>query len=200
MGYHGEVSEPTAADVSQTGCVTGVPLAPRAAKTDGLAIPLPVAECQAPLRLAASASESADGEHPQTATTPKGRCTSFAVTFPDGTRIGESKASVTFAKSIEKIGAPQVAALNLEMAGDPIVTRDRSEIKKMPRMVNEIAGGWFVKTHSSIYTKLSFLRRINDALDACLRTLLFLRQTKRTPRPPRCRMRRVTKARERLRV
>jgi len=130
-------------------------------------------------------SESADAEHPQAATTPKGHCTNFAVTFSDGTRIGESKASVTFARTIEKIGAPQVAALNLEMAGDPIVTQDRSEIKKMPRMVNEIAGDWFVKTHSSTYTKLSFLRRINDALDLGLKFELFRREPLPKPTNPR---------------
>ena len=67
-------------------------------------------------------------------------------------------------------------ALGLEMAGDPIVTRERTAIKKMPQMVLEISGGWFVKTHSSTYTKMSFLRKIAVALKVDLKFELFRKE------------------------
>lgn len=62
------------------------------------------------------------------------------------------------------------------MAGDPIVTRERTAIKKMPQMVLEISGGWFVKTHSSTYTKMSFLRKIAVALKVDLKFELFRKE------------------------
>ena len=107
---------------------------------------------------------------------PRGHCTNFAVTFSDGTRISESKASTTFAKAIDKIGPARVAALGLSMAGDPLVTRDKSEIKKMPQLVQAVSDGWFVKTHSNTYTKMGFLTKIADALDVKLEFDLFRRE------------------------
>ena len=107
---------------------------------------------------------------------PRGHCTNFAVTFSDGTRISEAKASVTFAKTIDKIGPARVAALALSMAGDPLVTRDKSEIKKMPQLVQAVSDGWFVKTHSNTYTKMGFLTKIADALDVKLEFDLFRRE------------------------
>lgn len=115
-------------------------------------------------------------ENPRERSESKGHCTNFAVTFPDGVRIGEAKASTTFALAIAAFGPERVAALGLEMAGDPIVTRERTAIKKMPQMVLEISGGWFVKTHSSTYTKMSFLRKIAVALKVDLKFELFRKE------------------------
>ena len=119
-------------------------------------------------------------QEPDEPPTPRGRCTNFAVTLPDGVRIAESKASVTFAKTIEKLGAERVAGLGLRMAGDPIVAQDRAEIKKMPTMVQPIAGGWFVKTHSNTYTKMQFLRNIAESLGIELKFELFRKEEIKT--------------------
>ena len=119
-----------------------------------------------------------DDEYPRqdTPDAPRGHCTNFAVIFSDGERISEPKGSLTFARVMTKIGPERVAALGIEMAGDPLVTRDRTQIHSMPQMVQEIDGGWFVKTHSSTYTKMGFIRRIADALDIELEIEQFYRK------------------------
>ena len=113
---------------------------------------------------------------------PRGQ-TILAVTFSDGTRIADAKASETLARAIEKIGASKVAALGIQMAGDPLVTRNRDEIQKMPAMVQEIAMGWFVKTHSNTYTKRQQLERISEALGLSLKVEVLQKvKEDKTPR------------------
>ena len=90
--------------------------------------------------------------------------TNFTVKLPDGRVIADSKAFWVMAKAIEAMGADKVAALGVLCGGEPLVTRDKSQLKKHPSAIAEIAGGWFVKTHSGTAAKISYIKRIAKAL------------------------------------
>ncbi len=107
----------------------------------------------------------------------------LAVTFPDGTRLAEDTAGKTFALAIEKIGAAKVAPLGKRYGDDPIVTRNAAEIKTMPKMRQEIADGWFVKTHSNTGAKKKALLEISDALGLSLKVEVL--QKVKEDKPPR---------------
>ena len=90
--------------------------------------------------------------------------TTFTVRFPDGTVVSDKKAKSVLAKTIEKIGVEKVARLGILCGGEPLVTKDRSLLKKYPNAVGAISGGWFVKTHSSTAAKMNFVKAIAKGL------------------------------------
>lgn len=90
--------------------------------------------------------------------------TNFTVRMPDGRTISNSKAFWVMAKTIEAIGADRVAALGIMCGGEPLVTKDKSLLKKHPSAIASIAGGWFVKTHSGTAAKIGYVKRIAKAL------------------------------------
>ncbi|MBQ9693165.1 MAG: hypothetical protein IJV69_00195 [Kiritimatiellae bacterium] len=98
--------------------------------------------------------------------------TKFTVKFPDGTLITAPKAKDVLAKTIEKIGASKVAALGFLPAGEPLVTKDKSQLQKQPHEIAEIKGGWFVKTHSSTQAKMTQVEQIAKALEIKLKVTL----------------------------
>ncbi len=98
--------------------------------------------------------------------------TNFTVKFSNGTMVTAPQARLVFAKSIEMIGAKKVAALNLFCCGEPLVTNDKSQIKKEPSQITEISGGWFVKTHSSTSDKMAYVKRISEKLKLNLEVTL----------------------------
>ena len=90
--------------------------------------------------------------------------TNFTVKMPDGKIISNSRAFWVMAKTIEAIGADKVAALGIMCGGEPLVTKDKSLLKKHPSAIAEIAGGWFIKTHSGTAAKIGYVKRIAKAL------------------------------------
>ena len=90
--------------------------------------------------------------------------TNFTVTFPDGTVIADRKAKVVFGKAIAKLGASQVAAFGILLAGEPLISRDKSVFKKFPSQVFS-TGGWHVRTHSSTAAKINLLKKIATLLN-----------------------------------
>ena len=90
--------------------------------------------------------------------------TNFTVRMPDGKTISNSKAFWVMAKTIEAIGAEKVAALGIMCGGEPLVTKDKTLLKKHPSAIAPIAGGWFVKTHSGTAAKIGYVKRIAKAL------------------------------------
>lgn len=90
--------------------------------------------------------------------------TNFTVRMPDGKTISNSKAFWVMAKTIEAIGAEKVAALGIICGGEPLATKDKTLLKKHPSAIAPIAGGWFVKTHSSTAAKIGYVKRIAKAL------------------------------------
>lgn len=95
--------------------------------------------------------------------------TNFRVLFPDGTVIEEKTAKAAFAKTIEKIGAEAVAGLNIVVAAEPLLSRDRKAFRKFPSQLERIAGGWYVKTHSSTAAKRELLEKIAARLGVSFR-------------------------------
>ena len=91
--------------------------------------------------------------------------TNFSVTFPDGKVIEDKKASIVFGKTIARLGASQVAAFNILLGGEPLVSRDESVFKKHPSQVLPIGNGWFVKTHNSTASKISLLEKISTLMN-----------------------------------
>ena len=91
--------------------------------------------------------------------------TNFTVKFPNGKIISDPKACKVLAKTIEDLGPEKVASLNLLLAGEPLITRDKSLLKKNPSQIIEIKNGWFIKTHSSTQTKIQYLTRISKLLN-----------------------------------
>ncbi len=90
--------------------------------------------------------------------------TNFMVKMPDGKIVSNSRAFWVMAKTIEVIGADKVAALGIMCGGEPLVTKDKSLLKKHPSAIAEIAGGWFIKTHSGTAAKIGYVKRIAKAL------------------------------------
>jgi len=90
--------------------------------------------------------------------------TNFTVRMPDGRTISDSKALWVMAKTIEAIGADRVAGLGIMCGGEPLVTKDKSLLKKHPSAIAPIAGGWFVKTHSGTAAKIGYVKKIAKAL------------------------------------
>jgi len=90
--------------------------------------------------------------------------TNFTVRMPDGKTISNSKAFWVMAKTIEALGAEKVAALGIMCGGEPLVTKDKTLLKKHPSAIAEIAGGWFVKTHSGTAAKIRYVKQIAKAL------------------------------------
>ena len=90
--------------------------------------------------------------------------TNFTVKLPDGKVVADSKAFWVMAKAIEAMGADKVAALGVLCGGEPLVTKDKSLLKKRPSAIAEIAGGWFVKTHSGTAAKIRYVKQIAKAL------------------------------------
>ncbi len=90
--------------------------------------------------------------------------TNFTVKLPDGKVITDSKAFWVMAKAIEAMGADKVAALGVLCGGEPLVTKDKSLLKKHPSAIVEISGGWFVKTHSGTAAKIRYVKQIAKAL------------------------------------
>ena len=88
----------------------------------------------------------------------------FTVRFPDGVTITDKKAYWVLARSIEKLGAADVAKLGVMVGGEPLVTLDRSLLKKHPNAIAAIKGGWFVKTHSGTAAKMRYVKTIAKAL------------------------------------
>ena len=48
--------------------------------------------------------------------------------------------------------------------GEPLVTNDKTRLTKQPSQIAEIAGGWFVKTHSSTQATMKQVEQIAKAL------------------------------------
>ena len=90
--------------------------------------------------------------------------TNFTVKLPDGKVIANSKAFWVMAKAIEAMGADKVAALGVLCGGEPLVTKDKTLLRKHPSAIAEIAGGWFVKTHSGTAAKIRYVKQIAKAL------------------------------------
>lgn len=88
----------------------------------------------------------------------------FTVRFPDGVTIADEKAYWVLAKSIEKLGAADVAKLGVMVGGEPLVTQDKALLKKHPNAIAAIKGGWFVKTHSGTAAKMRYVKTIAKAL------------------------------------
>lgn len=81
------------------------------------------------------------------------------VTFPDGNVIFHEKAAYTLVKVVEHIGAERVAELNLNIEGQPFVSKNRYKF-----LQHEIGGGWKVTTHSNTAKKKQIIEKVSDML------------------------------------
>ena len=88
--------------------------------------------------------------------------TILRVTFPDGAVIEDSKAKITFTKTIQKIGLMRVRNLGIAFCGVPIVSNTLD--KKYGRAQVLVEGGLYVMTHSSTHDKKKQLDKIAKEL------------------------------------
>ena len=88
--------------------------------------------------------------------------TILRVTFPDGAVIEDSKAKITFTKTIQKIGLMRVRNLGIAFCGVPIVSNTLD--KKYGRAQVPVEGGLYVMTHSSTHDKKKQLDKIAKEL------------------------------------
>ena len=95
-------------------------------------------------------------------THPLASKTNFTVRFEDGTIIHSSKASDSFAQTIDKIGSKSVADLALICCGEQLVSKQRST--KYPSESVLISDGYYVLTHSSTAAKIKYLQTIGKSL------------------------------------
>ena len=88
--------------------------------------------------------------------------TVLRVTFPDGTVIADSKAKVTFVKTIERIGLMRVRTLGLSFCHVPLVSNTLD--KKYAKQQTPVGSGLYVMTHSSTKDKKKQLDKMSDQL------------------------------------
>jgi hypothetical protein len=81
------------------------------------------------------------------------------VTFPDGSVIFHEKAAYTLIEVVEHVGADRIAELNLNIEGQPLVSKNRCKFTQ-----HEINGGWRVTTHSNTAKKKQIIERVSDML------------------------------------
>ena len=80
------------------------------------------------------------------------------------TRRGSIRLSGTWARQTCCRCAADVAKLGVMVGGEPLVTQDKTLLKKHPNAIAPINGGWFVKTHSGTAAKVRYVKTIAKAL------------------------------------
>lgn len=85
--------------------------------------------------------------------------TRLLVRFSDGTVVSEVTAAATLARAIERIGCDVVAALDLSVNRENLVSRQPS-----PEYATIKVGSHFVRTHSSTAQKRRHLLQISQEL------------------------------------
>lgn len=95
--------------------------------------------------------------------------TGLLVRFPDGTIVAEPKAATTLVKAIKKIGFERVAALEVLVNKENIVSLQPSR-----RYHDTYVAPYYVKTHSSTEQKKKTLERISDELGLGLLVSILL--------------------------
>ena len=94
--------------------------------------------------------------------------TNLEVTFPDGTVVHEAKANLTLGKVVEIIGPGIVAALtgsvHFRPNGEPLVTRNRSDLNKYPSNILKLKGGWYLNTQTDTDRKAETVKAVAKAL------------------------------------
>ena len=108
----------------------------------------------------------------------KNKKEALKVVFPDGFEIFEPRASTTFGKAIEKIGAERVASVSIE----GLISKNPDGYKAY----QIVGGGYFVNTHSSTVTKGKQLEDISKRLGLDLKIsvvpgVYVNRKTQRVP-------------------
>lgn len=94
----------------------------------------------------------------------RSRKTNIKVTFADGTVIHNNKASITFAKVIEKVGVEIVKKLHFRLNGSELISPTADKFRQQ----QQINGG-YVAVHSSTMAKLKVLNAINQSLNLNLK-------------------------------
>lgn len=95
----------------------------------------------------------------------KSKKTNLTVKFPDGTIISNRFAYQTLCDVINKVGAKQIAELNIIQSGVPLVSKQQDDFYQQ----HSISNGYLVVTHSSTAAKKQHLEEISKKLNLNLK-------------------------------
>ena len=104
-----------------------------------------------------------NGPTPPFPTPPRAAATKLKITFADGTILDDRKASVAFAKAIEKIGIERVRALQIVSNTVPLISTTKHEFYGQ----NQV-GNYYVMTNTSTESKKNILDQVANALGITL--------------------------------
>jgi hypothetical protein len=104
-----------------------------------------------------------NGPTPPFPTNPPADATKLKITFADGTILDDHKASVAFAKAIEKIGIERVKALPKASGSASLISTTKD-----PRYHQAKVGNYYIRTHSGTKNKKATLDQVANALGITL--------------------------------
>ena len=107
--------------------------------------------------------EQANGDTTPPITSRRADATKLKITFADGTILEDRKASVAFAKAIEKIGIERVRALQIVSNTVPLISTTKHEFYGQNQVDN-----YYVMTNTSTESKKSILDQVANALGITL--------------------------------
>ena len=96
-------------------------------------------------------------------TNPRAAATKLKITFADGTILDDRKASIAFAKAIEKIGIERVRALQIVSNTVPLISTTKHEFYGQNQVDN-----YYVMTNTDTKGKKATLEQIANALGITL--------------------------------
>ena len=96
-------------------------------------------------------------------TNPRAAATKLKITFADGTILDDRKASIVFAKAIEKIGIERVRALQIVSNTVPLISTTKHEFYGQNQVDN-----YYVMTNTDTKGKKATLEQIANALGITL--------------------------------
>jgi predicted type IV restriction endonuclease len=96
-------------------------------------------------------------------TNPRAAATKLKITFADGTVLEDHKASVAFAKAIEKIGIERVKTLQLICSTVPLISTTEHL-----RYTQAKVGNYYIMTYTSTESKKNTLDQVANALGITL--------------------------------
>ena len=88
----------------------------------------------------------------------RGRVCVFTVTFADGFKVEEPKATLAFVNAIRHAGLEKIAATGKMVSGEPLVNKTRHA--KYPDASYETPEGYWIQTHSSTNSKVRMLEKL----------------------------------------
>ena len=107
----------------------------------------------------------------------------FVVRFGNGREISGERMNDVLSETVAVLGIERVAALGVMLFDDPLLTKDKARITKMPTAVKDCGDGWFLKTQGNPYVLNKVMEDIGVRLGEPLTVTITRKQKPKPPKP-----------------